>query len=63
MAVFDYLSNLKRGLRLDFDAYFLHDSTIKCSSFNTSLSMGKVAMFSFSRYQTKFVITFFYLDS
>ena len=38
-----YLTKLKRGLGLAFDAYFLHDFYIKYFLFNT-LSMDKVPM-------------------
>ena len=38
MAVLGYLPKLKRGLRLAFDAYFLHDfsllNTLSIDSFN-----------------------------
>ena len=75
MVVLGYLSKLKRSLGIAIDAYFLHDFPMKMFSthlysciilintlFNT-LSMNKVSMsylFSFSRYQTKYVIKFLF---
>ena len=59
MTVLSYLPKLKRGLGLAFGAHFLHDFSMKM--FLIPLSMGKVSMpctFSFSRYQTKYVINF-----
>ena len=62
MAVLGYLATLKRGLRLAFGAHFLHDLSIKMFRIIT-LSMDKVSMpqlFSFSRYQTKYVRKFLF---
>ena len=62
MTVLYYLPKLKKGLGLPFDAYFLHDLSIKCSLFNT-LSMEKISMpylFYISRYQTKCIIKFLF---
>ena len=62
MDVLGYLSKLKRGLGLAFGAHFLHGFSLKCSLFN-NLSMDKVSMsylFSFSIYQTKYVIKFLF---
>ena len=62
MAVLGHLTKLKSGLGLAFDTHFLHDFSIEKFLFN-SLSMDKVSMLhliSFSRYQTKCVIKFFF---
>ena len=59
MAVLGYLPKLLRGLELPFAAHFLHDFSLKIFFIDTP-SMGKVwtmtYLFSFSRYQTKFLI-------
>ena len=59
MAVLGHLPKSKRDLGLAFGEHFLHDFPIKIF-FNT-LSLDKVSMsylFSFPRYQIKFVIKF-----
>ena len=62
MAVLGYLPKLKGGLGLEFGAHFLYDFSIKMFLFNTLLT-GKVPMlylFSFPRYQLKYVIKFIF---
>ena len=57
-----YIPKLKSGLGTTFGAYFLYSFSIKMFFIQT-LSIDKGSMsyrFSFSRYQTKCVIKFFF---